>query len=235
MDPELGAKLEFIPHFTARDLNLMAVQSRLIGYFTRNIHNVLFITGDPPKMSPSYPRSAAVFDLDSVRMIELAHRNLNAGVDFGGQPLGRQTQPETHFSIGTGFEPESLDPAGEMAKLERKLAAGADYVMTQPVFDWSALASLEPLRARTRILIGVMVLTSLAHAERFAQVPGVRVPKDVFDHLARFSDEADQRKLGLELAVAYAQRVRHEGWAGLYLMSPASPQSLPLVLEALQR
>jgi homocysteine S-methyltransferase len=227
--------IEFIPHFTARDLNLMAVQSRLIGYHARNIHNVLFITGDPPKMSPTYPRSTAVFDLDSVRMIELAHRNLNAGVDFGGQPLGRQPQPETHFSIGTGFEPESLDPAGEMAKLERKLAAGVDYVMTQPVFNWDALEQLREVRKRSRILVGVLVLTSLAHAERFAQVPGVRVPPDVFAHFARFSDEADQRKLGLELAVSHAQRVSDEGWAGLYLMSPASPQSLPLVLEGLRR
>jgi homocysteine S-methyltransferase len=213
----------------------MAVQSRLIGYHARNIHNVLFITGDPPKMSPTYPRSTAVFDLDSVRMIELAHRNLNAGVDFGGQPLGRQPQPETHFSIGTGFEPESLDPAGEMAKLERKLAAGVDYVMTQPVFNWAALEQLRAVRKRSRILLGVLVLTSLAHAERFAQVPGVRVPPDVFAHFARFSDEADQRKLGLELAVSHAQRVIDEGWAGLYLMSPASPQSLSLVLEGLRR
>jgi homocysteine S-methyltransferase len=237
ISPDLARtqQIEFIPHFTARDLNLMAVQSRLIGYHARNIHNVLFITGDPPKMSPTYPRSTAVFDLDSVRMIELAHRNLNAGVDFGGQPLGRQAQPETHFSIGTGFEPESLDPAGEMAKLERKLAAGADYVMTQPVFNWDALEQLREVRKRSRILVGVLVLTSLAHAERFAQVPGVRVPPDVFAHFARFADEADQRKLGLELAVSHAQRVSDEGWAGLYLMSPASPQSLPLVLEGLQR
>jgi homocysteine S-methyltransferase len=234
--PDLAQErpIEFIPHFTARDLNLMAVQSRLIGYHARNIHNVLFVTGDPPKMSPTYPRSTAVFDLDSVRMIELAHRNLNAGVDFGGQPLGGQPQPETHFSIGTGFEPESLDPAGEMEKLERKLAAGVDYLMTQPVFNWDALEQLREVRKRTRILVGVLLLTSLAHAERFAQVPGVRVPQDVFDHLSRFADEADQRKLGLELAISHAQRVRDEGWAGLYLMSPASPQSLPLVLEGLR-
>jgi len=236
ISPDIASRgqIEFIPHFTARDLNLMAVQSRLIGYHARNIHNVLFITGDPPKMSPTYPRSTAVFDLDAVRMIALANRNLNAGVDFGGQPLGRQPQPETHFTIGTGFEPESLDPAGEIAKLERKLAAGADYVMTQPVFNWVALEQLQGVRKRSRIIVGVMVLTSLAHAERFAQVPGVRVPQDVFARLAEFADESDQRKMGLELAISQAKRVRDEGWAGLYLMSPASPQSLPYVLEGLR-
>ncbi len=230
-----GPGIEFIPHFTARDLNLMAVQSRLIGYHSRDINNVLFVTGDPPKMSPTYPRSTAVFDLDSTRMIELAHSRLNAGVDFGGQPLGRQAAPETHFTIGTGFEPEALDSVGEMAKLDRKLAAGADYVMTQPAFTWEALRQLDDVRKRARIIVGVMVLTSLAHAERFAQVPGVRVPQDVFDRFARYDDEDDQRKSGLELAVSQAELARREGWAGLYLMSPASPHAVPEVLRGLGR
>lgn len=238
-DSEPGAenvarRIEFIPHFTARDLNLMAVQSRLIGYYTRNIHNVLFITGDPPKMSPTYPRSTAVFDVDSTRMIELANRSLNAGVDFGGQLLGRQPQPETHFTIGTGFEPESLDAAGELAKLERKLAAGADYVMTQPAFNRDSLDQLDEVRKRSRIIVGVMVLTSLAHAERFAQVPGVRVPQEVFDRFAKFDSEDDQRKSGLELAISQAKLAQDEGWAGLYLMSPASPQAVPEVLAGLR-
>ncbi len=231
---DLISSIEFIPHFTSRDLNLMAVQSRLIGYHSRGIHNVLFVTGDPPKMSPTYPRSTAVFDLDSTRMIELAHGSLNAGVDFGGQALGRQKQPETHFTMGTGFEPEAVDSEGELAKLERKLAAGADYVMTQPAFNWDALAQLEEVRKRSRIIVGVMVLTSLAHAERFSQVPGVRVPQQVFDRFARFDDEVDQRKSGLELAISQAERVRDEGWSGLYLMSPASAGAVPDVLGALR-
>ena len=227
--------IEFIPHFTGRDLNLMAVQSRLIGYHARGINNVLFVTGDPPKMSPAYPRSTAVFDLDSTRMIELTHGTLNAGVDFGGQSLGRQPEPQTHFTIGTGFEPEALDADGELAKLERKLAAGADYVMTQPVFRWDELARLDDIRKRARIIVGVMVLTTLAHAERFAQVPGVRVPPEVFDRFAEFEDEADQQKVGLELAVSQARRVRDEGWAGLYLMAPAAPQMAADVLRTIGR
>lgn len=234
-DRDLARSIEFIPHFTSRDLNLMAVQSRLIGYHARGIHNVLFVTGDPPKMSPTYPRSTAVFDLDSTRMIELTNRSLNAGVDFGGQLLGRQVQPEAHFTIGTGFEPESLDATGELAKLERKLAAGADYVMTQPAFNWDALTQLDEVRKRARIIVGVMVLTSLAHAERFAQVPGVKVPQEVFDRFASFDNEDDQRKFGLELAISQVQQVKAEGWAGLYLMSPASPRTGLEVLRALGR
>jgi methionine synthase I (cobalamin-dependent)/5,10-methylenetetrahydrofolate reductase len=227
-------RIEFIPHFTARDLNLMAVQSRLIGYHARRIHNVLFVTGDPPKMSPTYPRSTAVFDLDSAEMIRLTHNRLNAGLDFGGQSLGRQANPQTHFTIGTGFEPEALDTKGELAKLERKLAAGADYVMTQPAYDMSALSSLETLRGKARIIVGVLLLTSYAHAERFAQVPGVRVPQEVFDRFAAFDSEEDQLKAGLELAIAQSRQIKADGWAGLYLMAPATPHLIADVVAGMR-
>ena len=108
-EAESGDALELIPYFTTRDLNLMGLQSRLIGLHTMRINNVLFITGDPPKMAPDYPRSTAVFDLDSVAMVCYAHSFLNAGVDFGGQSLGRQKDPRTHFTIGSGFEPEAVN------------------------------------------------------------------------------------------------------------------------------
>ncbi len=227
-------RIEFITHFTARDLNLMAVQSRLIGYHARGIHNVLFVTGDPPKMSPTYPRSTAVFDLDSAGMIRLTHNRLNAGVDFGGQSLGRQADPKTHFTIGTGFEPEALDTKGELAKLERKLAAGADYVMTQPAFDMAALSSLADVRNHARIIVGVLLLTSYAHAERFAQVPGVRVPQEIFDRFAAFDSDEDQLKVGLELAIAQSRRIRADGWAGLYLMAPATPHLVADVISGMR-
>ncbi len=129
-----GDPLELIPHFTGRDLNVMGVQSRLVGYHANRIHNVLFITGDPPKMSPTYPRSAAVFDLDSIAMIRLTHSCLNAGVDFGGVPLGKQPDPRTHFTLGAGVEPEAQDMPRELARLQQKIDNGVDYIMTQPAF-----------------------------------------------------------------------------------------------------
>ncbi|MFH1567333.1 MAG: homocysteine S-methyltransferase family protein, partial [Gemmatimonadota bacterium] len=229
---EAGDGLELIPHFTARDLNTMGIQSRLIGYFANRIHNVLFVTGDPPKMSPTYPRSTAVFDLDSVAMIRLAHTCLNAGVDFGGQPLGKQADPRTHFTIGTGFEPEALDLKGEVARLERKIEAGADYVMTQPAFRNEALAGLGPYRRRIAILVGVLVLTGLDHARRMAEVPGVVVPQAIFERLAAAPDPRDQHQVGVEIAAEQVAWIRREGWAGLYLMSPASHRP---VLEVLTR
>lgn len=214
--------LELIPHFTARDLNVMGIQARLLGYWANDIHNILFVTGDPPKMSPTYPRSSAVFDVDSVGMIRYTHMYLNSGVDFGGQTLGKHRDPRTHFTIGTGFEPEALDMAAETAKLERKIEAGADYVMTQPAFRAEPMAALEPFRERLAVMVGVLVLTGLDHARRMADVPGVIVPDAVFERLGAMDDPADQARAGAEIAAEQVRWVRADGWAGVYLMSPGS-------------
>lgn len=229
---EGGDRLEFIPHFTCRDLNIMGMQSRLIGFYLLGIHNVLFITGDPPKMAPGYPRSMGVFEADSVQLIRWTQHCLNAGVDFGGQSLGKHEDPRTHFTIGSGFEPEALDLRRELEKLDRKLDAGADYIMTQPVFRPEALRVLEPYRKRARILVGVMVLRDLAQAERIGQVSGIVLPSFVFERLERFADPADQRKAAFEMAVDQVRWVRREGWPGLYLMSPAMHGAALEVLRA---
>lgn len=227
-----GDALELIPHFTGRDLNAMGIQSRLIGYHANRIHNVLFITGDPPKMSPTYPRSTAVFDFDSVALLRLAHGALNAGVDFGGTPLGRHADPRTHFTLGTGFEPEALDPRRELERLRQKLDHGADYVMTQPAFRHQPLAALDVFRERHPILVGVMVLTSHEQASRVAQVPGVVLPDAILKRLEAFPQPADQAKAGREIAIEQVRQVVRDGWRGLYLMSPASHRGVLDVLEA---
>lgn len=226
-----GDTLELIPHFTTRDLNAMGLQSRLVGYYARRIHNVLIITGDPPKMSPTYPRSSAVFDMDSATLIHYVHRCLNAGVDFGGRSLGKQKEPRTHFTIGSGFEPEAVDIGGETAKLELKIEGGADYIMTQPAFRFAPLHVLDPYRDRVRVLVGVLVLTSLEHARRFNQVPGVSVPEEVFGRLARYEKAEDQAKAGRELAVEQIRWIKENDWAGLYLMSPSSHRPILEVLR----
>jgi homocysteine S-methyltransferase len=229
---DVGHRLELIPHFTGRDLNAMGIQSRLIGYHANGIHNVLFITGDPPKMSPTYPRSTAVFDLDSVAMVRLTHSCLNAGVDFGGAPLGKQADPRTHFTIGTGFEPEALDPQRELDRLRQKLDSGADYIMTQPAFRPEPLAVLEPFRSRCPILVGVMILSSYEQAQRLAQVPGVVLPDAILQRMSAAASPSDQAKVGQEIALEQIRWVRREGWPGLYLMSPAGTRGVLEVLAA---
>ena len=227
-----GDRVELIPHFTARDLNLMGLQSRIIGYWANRVRNLLFVTGDPPKMSPTYPRSTAVFDLDSVALIDFVNNHLNAGVDFGGQPVGKQTDPRTRFTIGTGFEPEALDRSREVDRLERKIAAGADYVMTQPAFRVGPLGALDPFRDKIPIVIGVMIVTGLDHARRVGQVPGVVIPDSTYSRLGAFERQDDQARSAREIAVEQITWIRQEGWSGLYLMSPGSHRPVLEVLEA---
>jgi len=232
---QISDRLELIPHFTGRDLNVMGIQSRLIGYHANRIHNVLFITGDPPKMSPTYPRSTAVFDLDSVALVRLTDSCLNAGVDFGGTPLGKQADPRTHFTIGTGFEPEALDPKRELARLRQKIDNGADYVMTQPAFHHEPLNVLEKFRGQCPILVGVMVLAGFEQAQRLAQVPGVVLPDKILQRLASKTTPADQAKIGQDIAAEQIRWVVREGWSGLYLMSPGSTGNiLPILQQALR-
>ena len=213
--------VELIPHFSTRDVNTMGLQARLIGLHARDIRNVLIITGDPPKMSPTYPRSTAVFDLDSTTLIRYVHGLLNAGLDFGGQPLSRSAQPNTSFTIGSGFEPEAPDPERELEKLRRKIDNGVDYIFTQPVFDESALNKIEPFRQDVPIMPGVLVLNGLDHARRMALTPGIRIPEAVFSRLERFDQPDDQVKEGRSLAAEQVQAIKRSGWAGVYLMSPA--------------
>ena len=227
-----GDRVELIPHFTARDLNLMGVQSRLVGYYMSRIHNVLFVTGDPPKMSPTYPRSTAVFDLDSIGMIRLTRSCLNAGVDFGSSPLGKQADARMHFTIGTGFEPEALNLTRELSRLEQKIAQGADYVMTQPAFRHEPLSPLDKHRGQCAFLVGVLILSNLEHARRVGQVPGVVIPDAIFERLARFELPADQAKVGQDIAVEQCQWVRRAGWDGVYLMSPGGSAAVLSVLQA---
>lgn len=224
--------LEMVPHFTTRDLNAMGLQSRLIGYHARRIHNVLFVTGDPPKMAPTYPRSSAVFDLDSVEMVRYAHSFLNSGLDLGGQPLSRAENPRTRFTIGSGFEPEALNMEREIRRLEQKIDHGADYIFTQPAFRFRALDVLEDYRSKVPILVGVMVLSSLEHARRVGQVPGVLIPETIFEQLAKYEQRADQAKAGQEIAALEVRRLVSEGWAGLYLMAPAGHAPVLDVLRA---
>ena len=227
-----GDQVELIPHFTGRDLNVMGIQGRLAGYHANRIHNVLFVTGDPPKMSPSYPRSMAVFDLDSVAMIRLTHSCLNAGVDFGGVALGKHEDPRTHFTMGSGVELEAQDMKRELARLQQKIDHGVDYIMTQPAFGPEPLAALEKFRDQTACIIGVMVLSNYEHAQRMANVPGVVIPDSLLQRFGAYPQVADQAKLGLEFAAEQIRGLVNEGWAGVYLMGTAAGDGVFDVLRS---
>ena len=223
--------IELIPHFTMRDLNSLAIQSRLVGMWANDVHNVLLISGDPPKMAPTYPRSSAVFDLDSKSVIYYVKNNLNRGIDFGGYKLGLQKNPQTKFTVGSGFEPEALNMQRELEKLRGKIDAGVDYIMTQPTFNKKVTDLLQSFRNRSSFLIGVMILNGLEHAKRMASVPGVVIPIEVFSKITHYDKIEDQKKVGAEIASEQIRWAQAEGWAGIYLMSPASHEKIIQVLD----
>ncbi len=125
-----------------------------------------------------------------------------------------------------------MDLERELERLQRKIDSGADYIMTQPAFRHERLAVLEPHRSSTPILIGVMILSSQQQAERVAETPGVSIPDSVLDRMGAFPDKSDQAKAGRDIAIEQVQWVTDQGWAGLYLMSPAAPRTTIEVLEA---
>ena len=221
-DSDGGDLVELIPHFTGRDLNTIALQARLLGYYINRINNILILTGDPPGERPGYPAATAVFDLDSVALIRYTHHNMNAGFDFGGKRLGPIADSRTHFTIGASFAPDVFDMERENAKLDAKIDAGADYVLTQPLFREKPLEVVIKAQRNVPVIVGVMILSGAEHAQRIGQVPGINVPEDMISKLASYQTPADQSKAAWELAGDQIRHIRKVGVSGVYLMSPAT-------------
>ena len=189
--------METIPHCCCRDRSLIGLQAELLAYAGCGIHNLLFITGDPPKLG-NYPFSSGVFDTDSIGLVKLQTR-MNRGVDLGGDKLNAQTR----VVIGVGADPSAIDPEREYRRLCEKAEAGADFVITQPIFDVNALlAFLKRIEhLRLPVIAGVWPLTSLRNAQFMkTEVPGVSVPNSVIERMARSEDRDVQRRTGIEIA-----------------------------------
>src|SRR5262245_7527509 len=190
--------LETIIHYCCRDRNVMAMQMDLIGANSLGLRNLMLITGDPPKMG-NFPDATAVFDVDSVGLIRFA-RGLNEGMDLSGKPLGDQTG----FVIGTGCNPGAVDIEHEAAKHARKIASGAEFVFSQPVYDprllerfLEATASAPPVP----FFVGILPLASLKNAEFLTrEVPGMAVPEAVLKRLRDAKTRDDQREVGIRVA-----------------------------------
>ena len=175
------------------------------------MRNLLIVTGDPPKMGP-YPDATAVFDIDSIGLTNLVSR-LNHGLDPGGNALGGNTQ----FVIGVGVNPAAVDPERELKRFAWKVEAGAEFAMTQPVFDIDQLdwflEKVEPYRIP--IIAGLWPLVSLRNAEFLAnEVPGVTVPPAVLERMrvasAKGKEEALREgiRIAREMLAAIRTRVR---------------------------
>jgi methionine synthase I (cobalamin-dependent)/5,10-methylenetetrahydrofolate reductase len=196
--------IETVLHYTCRDRNLLGMQSDLLGATAMGVRNILAITGDPP-MIGDYPQATAVFDIDSIGLVHLID-NLNHGIDVGEKRIGDPTS----FFTGVGMDPNSVNPEHEIHRLELKKEAGAEYVITQPVFDVDSLeAFLEKADLGELFLVaGIWPLVSLRNAEFMKnEVPGVFVPDEIIERMAAFETREDQLKAGLELAQGMVDRV----------------------------
>ena len=196
--------IETVLHYTCRDRNLLGMQSDLLGATALGVRNILAITGDPP-MIGDYPQATAVFDIDSIGLVHLID-NLNHGIDVGEKRIGDPTS----FFTGVGMDPNSVNPENEIHRLQLKKEAGAEYVITQPVFDVDSLeAFLEKADLGDMFLVaGIWPLVSLRNAEFMKnEVPGVFVPDKVIKRIADFETKEDQLKAGVEIAQDMVDRV----------------------------
>lgn len=199
------AGVETILHYACRDRNLLGMQSDLLGAHSMGVRNVLLITGDPPTVG-DYPDATAVFDVDSIGLTNVVAR-LNRGLDIGGQSIG----PATAFHIGVAANPAALNLDEEVRRFEYKVEAGAEFAVTQPVFDPEELLTfLQRIEAfHIPIVAGVMPLDSVRHAEYMAnEVPGVRVPESVIDRLRRAEASGRSSAEGLAIASEIASAIR---------------------------
>jgi methionine synthase / methylenetetrahydrofolate reductase(NADPH) len=176
------AGIETILHCTCRDRNLLGLQSDLLGAHSMGVRNLLLITGDPPQIG-DYPDATAVMDVDSIGLTNMVKR-LNDGADIGDQHIGAPTA----FHIGVAANPAALDPDEELRRFEHKVKAGAEFAITQLVFDVEQLArflrSIEPFRIP--VLAAIAPLESVRHAEFLAnELPGVRVPDAIVERMRR--------------------------------------------------
>jgi len=190
------AGIEAILHYTCRDRNVLCIQSDLLGAAAVGIRNLICITGDPPKMG-GYPDATAVFDVDAIGLVNIVH-NLNRGLDIGGNPIGTGTA----FAIGIGANPGVPNIDEEIRRFEFKVEAGAEFAVTQPVFD---LCLLETFMRRIEhfripVIAGIWPLVSARNAEFMKNELRVSVPDSIIERMSRAASPEAAREEGVSFA-----------------------------------
>lgn len=197
--------IETILHYCCRDRNILGIQSDLLGAYAIGLRNILCITGDPPKVG-NYPEATAVFDIDSIGLTNVVHR-LNHGRDLGGNPIGKPTG----YFFGVGVNPGAIDLETEIRRFEWKVDAGAEFAVTQPVFDITLLERFLERIAHVRIpvIAGIWPLASLKNAEFMNnEVPGASVPEPLLQRMRAAPTTEAQRKEGIAIAREALAKVR---------------------------
>ena len=221
--------IEAILHYTCRDRNVLSMQSDLLGAAALGIHNLICITGDPPKMG-NYPDATAVFDVDAIGLVNIVH-NLNRGLDIGGNPLGTGTS----FVIGVGANPGLPNIDEEIKRFEYKVEAGAECAVTQPVFDLKLLeAFLRRIEhCKIPVIAGIWPLVSVRNAEFMKNELRVSVPDSILERMAGAKTPEAAREEGVAIAREMLIAVR-EMVQGAQISAPSGRYSSAAdVLEAL--
>jgi methionine synthase I (cobalamin-dependent)/5,10-methylenetetrahydrofolate reductase len=218
--------IETVLHYCCRDRNLLGMHSDLLGCAALGLRNMLLITGDPPKMGP-YPDATAVFDIDSIGLTNMVNL-MNHGLDLGGNPFGEPTR----FTIGVGVNPGHLDLDYELRRLEWKVKAGAEYAITQPVFDVDILDRfldrIEPMKLP--VVAGIWPLLSYRNAQFMNnEVPGVSVSEEAMERMRVASEKSKEHALreGVTIARETLERVRGRV-AGVQVSAPMGRVDLAL-------
>jgi methionine synthase / methylenetetrahydrofolate reductase(NADPH) len=228
--------IEAVLHYCCRDRNLLGMMSDLLGAAALGLHNLLIITGDPPKMGP-YPDATAVFDIDSIGLTNMVNK-LNHGLDLGNNPIGQPTA----FSIGVGVNPGAVNLEEEIRRFEWKVEAGAEYAITQPVFDTEQLRTFLDKISHVKIPIvaGIWPLVSFRNAEFLHnEVPGVNVTPEILERMRVASENSKEaaREEGIAIARESLLEVR-DVIAGVQVSAPFGNVRYALqvfdVLEQLQ-
>jgi homocysteine S-methyltransferase len=208
--------IETVLHFCCRDRNLIGMQSDLLGASAMGLKNMLIITGDPPKLG-EYPDATGVFDMDSVALTAVLRR-LNCGVDIGGNRFS----PSVNMTIGVGANPVASDFEREITRFRHKVEAGAEYAVTQPVFDVESLFRfLDKIQSHAiPIVAGIWPFTSFKNAEFMAnEVPGVSVPDDLLTRMSLAKTKEEGRALGIEIAHEMVEAIQ-DRVAGFAVSAP---------------
>jgi len=222
--------IELIVHYCCRDRNVLAMQADLIGCHALGLKNVLCVTGDPPKLG-NYPFATGVFDVDSIGLLKIAS-NLNRGLDLAGNPL----KSATSLLLGCGADPGSEDLDTEVERYRRKVEAGAEFLMTQPVFETRVLVEfLDRVKAwRVPTLVGILPLASYKNAEFLNnEVPGIGIPEKTMRRMADAPTGDAARDQGIRIAQETLIETR-DAVEGVYIMPPFNRHDLALrILEVL--
>jgi len=222
------AGMEVIQHYACRDRNLLGMVGDLLGAYGSGIKNILLITGDPPKMG-TYPDATAVFDVDSIGLTNVV-KSLNRGLDLGGNPL----KNPTGFFIGVGVNPSAVDLNYEIGRFEWKVKAGAQFAITQPVFDSKQF--IEFLRriehVRIPIVAGIWPLVSFQNAEFLNnEIPGAHVPNEILKRMKAAKNKQEARITGIQIARELLEELKPL-IAGAQVSMPFGQVEIPL--EALR-